>query len=77
MFVRKFERDQRRNTRDKLVLEVPILAKPLIADLLDYYLTQRTSFCATYFIRPPHAAVWSVSPLEPSAAWEGATTLSA
>jgi hypothetical protein len=67
LFVRKSKGDQCRNTaRNKLAVAVPIPANPVLADLKDYYLNQRTTFCETYFKRPPHAAVWSVSSLEPS-----------
>jgi hypothetical protein len=36
MFVRRSKGDQHRDTRDKLVLAVPITANPSLADLLDY-----------------------------------------
>jgi hypothetical protein len=48
LFVRKSKGDQRRNTRDKLVFAVPIIANLIMADLLDYYTQHRTAFCATY-----------------------------
>jgi hypothetical protein len=44
LFVRKSKGDQRRDTRDKLVLAVPIPANSMLADLLDYYSQQRTTF---------------------------------
>jgi hypothetical protein len=53
MFVRKSKGDQRRDTRDKPVLAVPIPANPILADLMDYYAQQRMAFCATYYKRPP------------------------
>jgi hypothetical protein len=77
MFVRKFKGDQRRDTRDKLLLAVPIPANPILADLLDYYTQQRYAFCATYYKRPPPSALWNFSPAETSAEWGAASTLSA
>jgi hypothetical protein len=74
--VRKYKGDQRRETRDKLALAVSISANPVVADLLDYYSEQRPAFCATYYKRPPLAAFWSLSPLESSAEWKVASTLS-
>jgi hypothetical protein len=60
LFLRKFKGDQRRDTRDKLVLAVPIPANPMLMDLLDYYFAQRAALGATYYKRPPHAAFWSL-----------------
>jgi hypothetical protein len=57
LFVRKSKGDQRRDSRDKLVLAVPMTANPLLADLHDYYLAQRTALWTTYYHRPPHAAI--------------------
>jgi hypothetical protein len=48
----------------------------MLVDLLDYNLDQRTTFCVTFFKRPPLAAIWSVSSLEPSARWTAAATIS-
>jgi hypothetical protein len=77
LFVRKSKADQACDTRDKLVLAVPITANPMISDLLDYYyLAHRTAFCTTNYHRPPHAAIWSVSPFDPSAEWKAAAALS-
>jgi hypothetical protein len=76
LFARKSKGDHHRDPRDKLVLAVPIPGYPLLADLLDHYLKQRTTFCATFYKRPPHAAIWSFSPFEPSAEWTAAATLS-
>jgi hypothetical protein len=76
MFLCKSKGDQRRDTRDKLVLAVPILTNPVLADLLDYYSEQRTTICATYYKRPPLTAFWSLSPVEASAEWKAASTLS-
>jgi hypothetical protein len=56
LFVRKSKGDQRRDTRDKLVLKVPIPANLILADLLDYYTQQRYAFCATFYKRPPPSA---------------------
>jgi hypothetical protein len=47
LFVRKCKGDQRRDTRNKLVLAVPITTNPLLADLLEYYLAHRSDFCTT------------------------------
>jgi hypothetical protein len=48
----------------------------MLADLLDYYTQQRSALCATYYKRPPPVAFWSLSPLEASADWKAAATLS-
>jgi hypothetical protein len=65
--------DQRRDTRDKLVIAIPIAANPIMADLLD---TQhRAAFCAAYYKRPPPAAFWSFSHAEASAEWGAASTI--
>jgi hypothetical protein len=77
LFVRKSKGDQRRDTRDKLVFAVPIAANPLMADLLDYYTHHRAAFCATYYKRPPPPAFLSFSPVEASAEWGAASTISA
>jgi hypothetical protein len=53
LFVHKSKGDHRRDTRDKLVLAVPIPVNPILADLQDYYTQQRYAFCATYYKRPP------------------------
>jgi hypothetical protein len=74
LFVGKSKGDQRRDTRDKLVLAVPIPANPILADLMDYYTQQRYAFCATYYKRPPP---FSFSHAEASADWGAASTLSA
>jgi hypothetical protein len=37
MFVRKSKGDQRRANNDKLVIDIPITANPVLADLLDNY----------------------------------------
>jgi hypothetical protein len=77
LFVRKSKGDQRRDTRDKLEFAVPIAANPIMADLQNHYTQHRSSFCATYYKRPPHAAFWSFSPAEASAEWGAASTISA
>jgi hypothetical protein len=51
MFVRRSKGDQRRDSRDKLVLAVPITASPVLADLPDSYLTRRIALCTTYDLR--------------------------
>jgi hypothetical protein len=53
MFVRKSKGDQRRANSDKLVIAVPIAAKPILADLLDYYTQHRIAFCSKFYNRPP------------------------
>jgi hypothetical protein len=77
MFVRKSKGDQRRDSRNKLVLTVPIPANPILADRLTYYTQQRYAFCATFYKRPPPSAFWSFSHAEASAEWGAAATLSA
>jgi hypothetical protein len=77
LFVRISKGDQRRNTRDKLVFAIPIAANPILADLLDYYAQQRTTFCEKFYRRPPPDALWSFSPFEASAEWGAASTVSA
>jgi hypothetical protein len=77
LFVRKSKGDQRRDTRDKLVLTVSIPANPVLADLVDYYIQQRYAFCAIYYKRPTPSAFSSFSPTEASAEWGAASTLSA
>jgi hypothetical protein len=74
LFVRKSKGDQR---RDKLVFAVPIVANPILADLLDYYSQNRAAFCATFYKRPPLAALWSFSPSEASADRGAASRISA
>jgi hypothetical protein len=59
------------------VFAVPIAANPILADLLDYYSQHRAAFCATFYKRPPPAALWSFSPSEASAEWGAASTISA
>jgi hypothetical protein len=77
LFVPKSKGDQRRDTRDKLVLTIPIPANPILADLLDYYTQRRHALCTTFYKRPPPSAFWSFSPAEASAKWGAAATLSA
>jgi hypothetical protein len=77
MFVRKSKGDQRRDTRDKLVLTISIPANPILADLMDYYTQQCYAFCTTFYKRPPPSAFWGLSPSEASAEWGAAATLSA
>jgi hypothetical protein len=76
VFLRKSKGDQRRDTRDKLVFAVPIAANPIKANLVDYYTQHRAAFCATYYKRPPPAALWSFSRAEASAEWGAASTIS-
>jgi hypothetical protein len=77
LFVRKSKGHQRRDTRDKLVFAIPIAANPILADLLDYYSQQRATFCAKFYMQPPHAAFWSFAPSEASTDWGAASTISA
>jgi hypothetical protein len=67
LFVQNSKGDQRRDTSDKLVFAIPIAANPILADLPDYYTQRRAAFCANFYKRPPHDALWSFSPAEPSA----------
>jgi hypothetical protein len=75
--VRKFKGDQRRDTSDKLVLAIPIVANPVIADIMDNYTQHRAALCAKFYGRPPLDAFWSFSHAESSADWGGASTVSA
>jgi hypothetical protein len=75
--VRKSKGDQRRDTSDKLVFAIPIDANPVMADLMDYYTPHRVAFCAKFYKRPPPDALWSFSPVEPSADWGAASTIPA
>jgi hypothetical protein len=75
LFVQKSKGDQRRDTRDKLVFAMPISANPILADM-DYY-SQRATFCAKFYRRPPPTVFWSFSPSEASADWGAASTITA
>jgi hypothetical protein len=77
MFVRKSKGEQRRDTRDKLVVAIPIADNPILADLMDYYTQHRAAFCAAYYKRPPPTALWSFLPAEDSAEWGAASTIPA
>jgi hypothetical protein len=50
LFVRKSKGDQRRDTSNKLVIAILILA-----DLLDYYTQHRVANCAKFYNRPSPA----------------------
>jgi hypothetical protein len=71
------EGDQRRTSTDKLVFSLPTVANAVLDDLMDYYTHHRAAFCAKYYKRPPHDALWSFSPFENSADWGAASNASA
>jgi hypothetical protein len=52
-------------------------ANPVLADLLEYYCTQRTAYCMKFFNNPPPTALWSFVPYENSGDWQVFATLSA
>jgi hypothetical protein len=55
----KAKGDQRRNESDKPILAIPTTANPVLADLLEYYCTQRK-----FFNIPLPTALWSFVPYE-------------
>jgi hypothetical protein len=77
LFIRKARGDQRRNAADKPILAMPITANPALADLVEWYCTQRVAYCAKLYNCPPPAALWSFAPYDNSGVWQAAPTLSA
>ena len=77
LFIRKAKGDQRRSAVDKPILAIPTTANPVLADLLEYYCTQRTAYCNKFYNSSPPAALWSFVPYENSSDWQAAATLSA
>jgi hypothetical protein len=57
MSISKAKGDQRRDEADKSVLTMPIKTSTLLANLLDWYLLQRTNFFAENYYCPPPPAV--------------------
>jgi hypothetical protein len=74
IFIGKAKGDQRRDVADKPIMAIPIIANPALADLLEWYCTQRIAYCID---SPPSSAIWSFSPYENSEDWQAVATLSA
>jgi hypothetical protein len=74
LFIRKVKGDQRRDEANKPVMAIPIAANPLLANLLEWYMAQRTAFCTANLNNPP-PGVWSFSPHEASAECQVVATL--
>jgi hypothetical protein len=53
LFIRKAKGDHRRCAADKPILAIPTADNPTLADLLEHYYTQRTSYCKKFFNSPP------------------------
>jgi hypothetical protein len=49
--------DQRRDAADKPIMPIPISANPALADLLEWYCTQRIAYCKEFYDNPPPAAI--------------------
>jgi hypothetical protein len=62
LIVRNPKGDQRRTAADKPLLQLPITAIPLLADLLEAFTVGRTSYCNQLGTRPGPTAFWAVSP---------------
>ena len=77
LFIRKVKGDQRRSATDKPILAIPITANPTLADLLEWYRTQRAAYCEKIYNSPPRAAVWSFTPYNNVGDWQATATLSA
>jgi hypothetical protein len=44
LFIRKAKDDKRRDTPDKPIVTITVVAKPAIVDLLEWYCTQRIAY---------------------------------
>jgi hypothetical protein len=52
LFIRKAKGDQRRTATDKPIVVIPITANPTLADLLEWYCTQRAAYCEKNLQQP-------------------------
>jgi hypothetical protein len=77
LFIRKAKGDQRCGATDNPIMAIPIDANPALADLLQWYCSQRIDFCTKFYKSPPHAAIWSFAPYDNSIDKQAAATLSA
>jgi hypothetical protein len=50
---KKAKGDQRRSAADKPILAIPTAANPTLADLLEWYCTQRAAYCKKTYNNPP------------------------
>jgi hypothetical protein len=58
LFIRKAKGDQRRTAADKPLLQLPIVAVPLLLDLLEAFTAGRTSYC-NHFNNEPEPTTFS------------------
>jgi hypothetical protein len=73
LFERKAKEDQRRTAADKPLLQFPITAVPLLADLLEALTAGRTSYCNQLGTRPGPTASWAVTPDDQPHTWTAGT----
>ena len=73
LFVRKSKGDQRRTAADKPLLQLPITAVPLLADLLEAFTAGRTSYCNLLSTGPGPTAFRAVTPEDQPHTWTAGT----
>ena len=73
LFVRKAKGDQRRTAADKPLLQLPITAVPLLADLLEAFTAGRTSYCNILGTGSGPTAFWAVTPEDQPHTWTAGT----
>jgi hypothetical protein len=73
LFVRKAKEDHRRTAADKPLLQLPITAVPLLADLLEAFTAGRTSYCNQLGNVPGPTTFWAVTPDEQPHTWTAGT----
>jgi hypothetical protein len=71
--VRKAKGDQRRTAADKSLLQLPITAVPLLADLLEAFTARRTSYCNQLGNGPGPTAFRAVTPDDQPHTWTAGT----
>jgi hypothetical protein len=69
LFIRKANGDQRRTAADRPLLQLPIAAVSLLADLLDAFTAGRTRYCNQLDNEPDPTTCWAITREETPHAW--------
>jgi hypothetical protein len=73
LFIRKAKGDERRTAADKPLLQLPITAVPLLADLMEAFTVVRTRYCNQLGNEPGPTTFWAVTRDEHPHTWTAGT----
>jgi hypothetical protein len=73
LFIRKAKGNHRRTAADKPLLQFPITAVPVLADLQEVFTARCTSYCNQLVNGPEPTTFWAVTPDEQPHTWTAAT----